>query len=165
MLGKNRLTERSGERNVSGLTYREETEMLYQSRLSYLGQLTGNHFLDEKKLHSLAWNMGYSYAYRTEPDRRIVVNQAGMSDGVDVSQLKVGNESIKRYFQSLSDHVFSGSVDYKGTVPMGEILSTVKGGLISEYRTRNYTPREFIYRYENLSLEERALICICLMKK
>ena len=37
MLGKNRLTERSGERNVSGLTYREETEMLYQSRLSYLG--------------------------------------------------------------------------------------------------------------------------------
>ena len=156
MLGKNRLTERSGERNVSGLTYREETEMLYQSRLSYLGQLTGNHFLDEKKLHSLAWNMGYSYAYRTEPDRRIVVNQAGMSDGVDVSQLKVGNESIKRYFQSLSDHVFSGSVDYKGTVPMGEILSTVKGGLISEYRTRNYTPREFIYRYENLSLEERA---------
>lgn len=44
MLGKNRLTERSGERNVSGLTYREETEMLYQSRLSYLGQLTGNHF-------------------------------------------------------------------------------------------------------------------------
>lgn len=100
--------------------------------------------------------MGYSYAYRTEPDRRIVVNQAGMSDGVDVSQLKVGNESIKRYFQSLSDHVFSGSVDYKGTVPMGEILSTVKGGLISEYRTRNYTPREFIYRYENLSLEERA---------
>ena len=156
MLGKNRLTERSGERNVSGLTYREETEMLYQSRLSYLGQLTGNHFLDEKKLHSLAWNMGYSYAYRIEPDRRIVVNQAGMSDGVDVSQLKVGNESIKRYFQSLSDHVFSGSVDYKGTVPMGEILSTVKGGLISEYRTRNYTPREFIYRYENLSLEERA---------
>lgn len=156
MLGKNRLTERSGERNVSGLTYREETEMLYQSRLSYLGQLTGNHFLDEKKLHSLAWNMGYSYAYRTEPDRRIVVNQAGMSDGVDVSQLKVGNESIKRYFQSLSDHVFSGSVDYKGTVPMGEILSTAKGGLISEYRTRNYTPREFIYRYENLSLEERA---------
>ena len=67
--------------------------MLYQSRLSYLGQLTGNHFLDEKKLHSLAWNMGYSYAYRTEPDRRIVVNQAGMSDGVDVSQLKVGNEA------------------------------------------------------------------------
>lgn len=101
--------------------------------------------------------MGYSYAYRTEPDRRIVVNQAGMSDGVDVSQLKVGNESIKRYFQSLSDHVFSGSVDYKGTVPMGEILSTVKGGLISEYRTRNYAPREFIYRYENLSLEERIL--------
>ena len=44
----------------------------------------------------------------------------------------------------------------RGTIPMGEILSTVKGGLISEYRTRNYTPREFIYRYENLSLEERA---------
>lgn len=109
--------------------------------------------------------MGYSYAYRTEPDRRIVVNQAGMSDGVDVSQLKVGNESIKRYFQSLSDHVFSGSVDYKGTVPMGEILSTAKGGLIS-----SIVP--VIIRLANLSIGTRIsllknvhLICICLMKK
>ena len=151
MLGKNRLTERTGERNISSPFYREETEMLYQSRLTYLGQLAGNHFLDEHKLHSLSWNVGYSYAYKTEPDRRIIVNQAGMSEGADVSQLKVGNEEISRYFQSLSDHLFSGSVDYKGSVNLGSIRSTVKGGLMGEYRTRSYTPREFVYRYDNLT--------------
>lgn len=155
MLGKNRLTERTGERNISSPFYREETEMLYQSRLTYLGQLAGSHFLDEHKVHSLSWNVGYSYAYKTEPDRRIIVNQAGMSEGADVSQLKVGNEKISRYFQSLSDHLFSGSVDYKGAVNLGSICSTVKGGLMSEYRTRSYTPREFVYRYDNLTVAER----------
>ena len=155
MLGKNRLTERTGVRNISSPFYREETEMLYQSRLTYLGQLAGNHFLDEHKSHSLSWNVGYSYAYKDEPDRRIIVNQAGMSENTDVSQLRVGNEEISRYFQSLSDHLFSGSVDYKGTVNIGTIRSTVKGGLMSEYRTRSYAPREFVYRYDNLTVAER----------
>ena len=155
MLGKNRLTERTGVRNISSPFYREETEMLYQSRLTYLGQLAGNHFLDEHKSHSLSWNVGYSYAYKDEPDRRIIVNQAGMSENADVSQLRVGNEEISRYFQSLSDHLFSGSVDYKGTVNIGTIRSTVKGGLMSEYRTRSYAPREFVYRYDNLTVAER----------
>lgn len=155
MLGKNRLTERSGVRNISSPFYREETEMLYQSRLTYLGQLAGNHFLDEHKAHALSWNVGYSYAYKDEPDRRIIVNQAGISEGADLSQVRVGNEEISRYFQTLNDHLFSGSVDYKGVVNIGPIGSTVKAGLMGEYRTRSYAPREFVYRYDNLTVAER----------
>lgn len=155
MLGKNRLTERSGVRNISSPFYREETEMLYQSRLTYLGQLAGNHFLDEHKAHALSWNVGYSYAYKDEPDRRIIVNQAGISEGADLSQVRVGNEEISRYFQTLNDHLFSGSVDYKGAVNIGPIGSTVKAGLMGEYRTRSYAPREFVYRYDNLTVAER----------
>ncbi len=155
LLGRNRLTERAGIKDISSPYYREQTEMMYQSRLTYVGQFAGTHFIDKKKEHSLDWIVGYSYADKNEPDRRIITNQAGTSEGADLTGIITGNENIKRYFQKFRDHVVSGGIDYKGTLQNISFRPVVKGGVCGEYRDRDYSPREFIYCYDNLTQEER----------
>lgn len=153
--GKNRLTERNGISSNSGVYFVEQTEMLYTSRLSYTGQLAGNHIFDETKGSILDWNLGYSYANKQEPDRRIIKNMVGYS-GQDINTLKTYNDKIQRFYQSLGDNVMSGAVDYKLVLGDRAFKPELKAGLYGTYRNRNYTPREFIYRYDNLSESERS---------
>lgn len=152
--GKNRLTERTGISSNSGVYYVQQTEMLYTSRLSYTGQVAGNHQLDESKGSVLDWNFGYSFANKQEPDRRIVKNMVGYS-GQEIDDIQTYNDKIQRFYQSLNDNVMSGAVDYKRILGSGSFKPELKTGLYGTYRNRAYTPREFIYRYDNLSESER----------
>jgi outer membrane receptor protein involved in Fe transport len=152
ILGRNRLTERSGVKDMSSMYYREQTEMLYSSRLTYSGQFSGRH--DFSPDRALTWDTGYSYANRTEPDRRIVTNQAGVGSLEDIP-VPTGNENISRYFQDLHDHTVSLAVNYKQTFRALPFKPSLKAGIYGEYHNRDYRVREFIYRYDNLSYEER----------
>ncbi|MDR1592091.1 MAG: TonB-dependent receptor [Prevotellaceae bacterium] len=149
ILGRNRLTERSGIKDMSSMYYRKETEMLYSSRLTYSGQFAGTHHLTSNR--TFTWNVGYAYANNNEPDRRIVTNQTGIGSLDDIHSVEPGNENISRYFQELHDHIVSTSLNYKRNFTK----FALKTGFYGEYRTRNYAPREFIYRYDNLTYEER----------
>lgn len=155
IFSKNRLTERSGIKDISSPYYREQTEMLYQSRLSYAGQLSGKHYIDNQSRHSLDWTLAYNYAFRDEPDRRIVTNQSGISDTNDISHIVTGNDNITRYYQSLSDHIGSLAFNYRGEISLWGYAPIIKAGLFTEYSTRDYRPREFLYRYDKLTYEER----------
>jgi outer membrane receptor protein involved in Fe transport len=153
ILGQNRLTERTGVKDMSSPYYCEETEILYSSRLTYSGQFSGSHELTPDRIFN--WDAGYAYAAKNEPDRRIVKNYAGISDPEDIPSVVTGNENIKRYYQKLHDHSFSVSLNYKHTFARLFLKPTLKAGVYGEYRLRDYTPREFIYRYENLNSNER----------
>ncbi|MDR1681768.1 MAG: TonB-dependent receptor [Candidatus Symbiothrix sp.] len=153
ILGRNRLTERSGIKDMSSMYYREQTEMQYTSRLTYTGQLSGTHDFAADK--TLTWDVGYSFADKNEPDRRIVTNQAGIGSEADIPSVITINENISRYFQNLADHSFSAALNYKQAFAFGSIKPVLKTGLYGEFRKREYSNREFIYRYDNLSYEER----------
>jgi outer membrane receptor protein involved in Fe transport len=153
ILGSNRLTERTGVKNISSMYYREQTEILYSSRLAYSGQFSGTHDLGANQ--TFHWNAGYSYANKNEPDRRIITNQTGIGSSDDIPSVAAENENIKRYFQRLHDHTVSISLNYKRTFTRISFQPVLKTGIYGEYRTRSYMPREFIYRYDNLSYEER----------
>ncbi|MDR1459524.1 MAG: TonB-dependent receptor [Bacteroidales bacterium] len=148
ILGRNRLTERSGFKDMSSLYYRKQTEILYSSRLTYSGQLSGTHEFSPRQ--TLTWDAGYAYANKTEPDRRIITYQAGANSVNDIPAVTT-NESINRYFQNLYDHTASIAVNYayKFSRP------TIKAGIYAEYHNRDYKVREFIYRYDHLTYEER----------
>ncbi len=154
ILGRNRLTERTGIKDISSMYYLEETEMLYSSRLTYSGQLSGIHTFDTPTT-KLDWNVGYSYANRSEPDRRIVTNLAGIGSEEDIPNVTLQNDKIKRYFQKLHDNIVSASVNYKKALGQGAIIPTLKVGAYAEYRDRDYNPREFIYRYDKLPYSEK----------
>ena len=153
VLGRNRLTERTGIKDMSSTYYREQTEIQYTSRLTYSGQLAGTHDFSANK--SLTWNAGYSFADRHEPDRRIVTNQAGITSKTDIPSVVTSNDNISRYFQNLEDHSVSAAVNYKHGFAFGKFKPTLKTGLYGEYRSRDFQNREFTYRYNNLSPEER----------
>jgi outer membrane receptor protein involved in Fe transport len=153
ILGRNRLTERSGIKDISSMYYRKQTEMLYSSLLAYSGQFSGMHHLSSNQ--TFHWDAGYSYANRNEPDRRIITYQAGIGSPDDIPSVTAENENTKRYFQKLHDHNVSISLNYKQTFIHIPLQPVLKAGIYSEYRIRNYAPREFIYRYDNLNHEER----------
>ena len=200
ILGKNRLTERTGIRDVSSMYYREQTEIQYTSRLTYSGQISGTHHLSRGNrgnrgsrgnggnrnsptspaypispispisptsisCGTLTWDVGYSFANRHEPDRRIISNLAGIRSEEDIPSVVTTNENIKRYFQQLEDNAFSGAVNYKYTFnspisptsPISPISPTLKTGIYGEYRMRNFNNREFIYDPRNLPYDERQV--------
>ncbi|MDR0414768.1 MAG: outer membrane beta-barrel protein [Prevotellaceae bacterium] len=154
VLGRSRLTERTGIKDMSSLYYREQTEMQYTQRLTYSGQLAGIHDLAPRQ--TLSWDAGYSYAGKAEPDRRIIANQGGIGSRDDIPSVAVGNDNVSRYFQDLRDNTASASLSYKQTLT-SELLNnpTLKAGAYGEYHTRSYAPREFTYRYENLDYATR----------
>jgi outer membrane receptor protein involved in Fe transport len=155
VLGSNRLTLRTGIRDMSSMYYREQTEMLYSSRLVYSGQLSGVHRLAANR--TLAWDAGYSYANKTEPDRRIITNYAGIGSEADVAFATMGNDHISRYFQDMYDHTFSAALNYRHTFAKVFFAPVVKAGFYGERRDRSYSPREFIYRYNRLAYDERQI--------
>ncbi len=150
ILGSNRLTERTGTSENSGVYYREETEMRYSSRLTYTGQFTGTHELRSEG--TLTWDAGYSYAGRNEPDRRIVEDQRG----INAPASDLANDKIRRFFETLHDHTVSASTDYRRPLHLGNLETSLRAGLFGEFRTREYSPREFIYRYDNLPYDQRG---------
>lgn len=156
IVGRNRLTERSGLSLVSGEYAEKQTEFLYSSRLTYTGQLAGHHALGRDRSSTIDWNGTYSYAHRNEPDRRIVSNIGQVpADRVVTENTPTYNDKIQRYYQNLDDHAISGAMDYKKEFKNSSFRPTIKAGAYGEYRTRVYTPREFTYNYDNLAHDVR----------
>lgn len=157
IIGKNRLTERYGVSSVSGDYYENQTEMRYNSRLTYTGQLAGKHTLGSDRSNQLDWNATYSFANKNEPDRRIVNNLGPIpADGNITPNVPAYNDNIRRFFQNLNDNIVSANVDYKKIFSGKNWEPEIKAGLYGEYRTRDYNPREFIYRYDHLSNDVRS---------
>ncbi|MDR1593219.1 MAG: TonB-dependent receptor [Prevotellaceae bacterium] len=206
ILGRNRLTKRTGIKDVSSMYYYEQTEIQYSSRLIYSGQFSGTHELGDgvwglgnrvwglgdrvwglgnRDSHApnpnphtlnpnspnpqtlnpnahtpnpnsptLSWDIGYSFASKNEPDRRIVVNYAGIGNEEDIPFVTTHNDNISRYFHNLYDNIFSAALNYRHTFD-NIFLSALKTGFYGEYQDRDYAMREFIYRYNKLSYEER----------
>lgn len=155
-LAKNRLIERKGTKNIGSTAFFDNTEMLYNSRLTYTGQLAGSHRFGDERSHNIDWNTSYSYANMREPDRRIVTNSAGVGEDDEVDyNMKTANQTISRYFQNLDDNIISLGVNYKKKFEEGSFNPTIKAGLYADVRDRKYIPREFTYRYTNLTLEQR----------
>jgi outer membrane receptor protein involved in Fe transport len=155
--GRNRLTEREGVKDQSSMYFVRQTEMLYSSRPTFGAQFAGTHTLNRSS--TLKWSAGYSYAGKDEPDRRIVTAMAGIGGREDIPAAVPTNDNIKRYFLSLRDRAASASSDF--TREFGsERKVTLKSGVYGEYRRRSYAPREFIYRYDNLSYDERRTLLV-----
>ena len=152
IVGRNRLTEREGIKDQSSMYLVRQTEMLYSSRPTFGAQFAGTHTLNPST--NLKWSAGYSYAGKSEPDRRIVTSMAGIGGREDIPAAVPTNDNIKRYFLSLNDHATSVSSDFARDFG-DERKVTFKTGVYGEYRRRSYSPREFIYRYDNLSYDER----------
>lgn len=140
-LGKNRYTSRKGLNAQSD--YEENSEYYYSSRTTYNGQFTGKHKLEHARLD---WSTGYAFADRSLPDRRRILLSDATIYGKDAMWVSTGND-ISREFSLLTEHIFSGNVNYEQELTFGSFTPLLKTGAYAEYRTRDYNTRYFYYNW------------------
>ncbi len=152
-IGKNRYTTREGWQNISARYNQEKQEYMYSSRTTYTGQFAGSHRIGESDLD---WNISYSYAGLNQPDRRIINREENLIYGDRFfGQMGIDQNEITRDFVKLDEHILSPAVNY--TIPLtikGDIKSEIKAGLYGEFRTRQYSNRQFFYRFNQYNLPE-----------
>ena len=117
-------------------------EYYYRSRITTNTQLTGKHTMGSDKLE---WSASYSYANRRMPDRKRYTIDDALERGV--MMLTAGNE-INREFTKLDEHILSVNVNESHDFQFGTFQPTVKVGAYGEYRTRDYSTRQFIYNWD-----------------
>lgn len=119
----------------------------YSGRTTYSGQLSGNHKLQNSEDKKLDWNLGFAYANRIEPDRQnwsMKENQTGAYEYVlpDVPSI---NE-LGRLYMTNHEYVSTAALNYDRKLLLGSIMSNIKAGFYSEYKTRNFAERSITYR-------------------
>ena len=139
-IGRDRYTSRVG---INAQSNNEQSaEYYYMSRTTYNGQFTGRHqFTDNRKFD---WSVGYAYANNCMPDRRRYV----INDALEKGKLGLTSiNDIEREFTRLNEHTASVNVNYRDTYTIGQIEPELRVGAYSDYRTRSYRARDFIYTY------------------
>ncbi|MDR0537021.1 MAG: TonB-dependent receptor [Tannerellaceae bacterium] len=133
--GRDRYTFRDGWQNISALYTQEKEEYYYNSRGSYTGQLGGFHALGAGRLD---WTLGYSFANKHQPDRRIIDREEDRE--------KYAMNSIIRDFNRLGEDILSAGVNYSRTFEFGRFSPSLKGGAYVDWRSRSYSTRYFLYK-------------------
>ena len=97
VIGLNRYTFRDGYQNLSQKYLQQQQEYLYNSRLTYSGQLNGSWTLSEPS--QLKACIGYSFANNDRPDRRRI-NREQNDNEVDphYGQFRIDQNEISRDF-------------------------------------------------------------------
>ncbi len=119
----------------------------YSSRTTYSGQLSGNHKLQDSEDKKLDWNLGFAYANRIEPDRqnRSMKESANGNYEYMLPDVPSINE-LGRLYMTNHEYVTTAALNYDRKILLGEIISTLKAGAYSEYKTRNLSERSITYR-------------------
>lgn len=135
-IGKSRYSTRTGF-NAQPDNIQDD-EYYYSSRTTYNTQLTGKHDFNS---HLLDWSIGYAYANRDMPDRRLI-------ERTDRTEQRMGVYRIGREFSKLNEHIASFSSNYEKEFSFGKFTPLLKAGIYGEYRSRDYRTRQFQYGWE-----------------
>jgi len=138
-LGNSRYTWREG---VSAQSDQQRSaEYYYSSRTTYNAQLTGKHTIGD---NGLDWSLSYSFAGKNVPDRKMYL----LNDSAETGTIQIANgNDMQRQWTRLREHIMSLSVNDEQKLKMGNWSPTLKTGIYSEYRTREYLTRDLIYSW------------------
>ena len=120
------------------------------SRSTYSGQLSGEHNFIEG-ISRLDWNIGYAYANRLEPDRKVITTK--LNDNTGLYELALPNTANPRLAGRLYldnyEHILSNSANYENRFNIGVFPPTLKIGYYLEYKTRRFNARNIGYAVGN----------------
>lgn len=150
-LNKERFTTREGWQNISAMYIQEKQEYLSASRTTYTGQFLGS---GKAGRGDYDWNASYSYAGMDQPDRRIINREENNIYGDEFfGHMAIDQNEISRDFSELDEHIFALAANY--TLPVLNRLPSpaeFKAGIYGEYKRRDYTNRQFFYRFNSYGL-------------
>lgn len=150
-LDKERYTTREGWQNISAMYIQEKKEYFTSARTTYTGQFLGS---GKAGSGDYDWNASYSYAGMEQPDRRIINREENNIYGDEYfGHMAIDQNEITRDFSELDEHIFALAANY--TLPVLKGLpapAELKAGLYGEYKIRDYSNRQFFYRFNSYGL-------------
>lgn len=118
----------------------------FMSRSTYSGQISGDHRFRNGDL-KVNWNLGYALANRNEPDRKVLVYQKNENNGE--YKLIINNNPqpnfAGRFFQKTNENIISGALNLENKFNFSAFTPTLKVGLYTEQKSRDFTARNIGY--------------------
>ncbi|THU41419.1 TonB-dependent receptor [Niastella caeni] len=111
----------------------------------YSTQLEGDHSLKNKS--KLTWNVNYALTLRDNPDYKFApfIKSEADANKNDVPYEVVLRDTY-RFFANLEEHAVGGNVNYSRPFNLfGDKASTIKLGVLSQYKFREFSARIFRY--------------------
>lgn len=160
--GNNRLSLRSGHEYYSNNAIRS-VEQGFLSRSTYSGQVGGSHNFSNETL-KVEWIVGYAYADRDEPDvkrLKYILNEVETSPhygqyGMEFP-LSPLTSSAGRLFMSLKENIISTTLNIEKKLAFGSFAPSVKLGIYTENKSRDFSARKLGYVYSNVYQRDREI--------
>lgn len=124
----------------------------------YSTQLEGDHSLKNKS--KLTWNLNYALTLRDNPDYKFApfIKDSSAAGKADVPYEVILRDTY-RFFANLEEHAVGGNVNYSRPISLfGDKASTIKAGLLSQYKYREFSARIFRYNKSPYSSFNSALL-------
>ncbi|OQP46791.1 hypothetical protein A4R26_07640 [Niastella populi] len=111
----------------------------------YSTQLEGDHSMKNKS--KLTWNLNYALTLRDNPDYKFApfIKSEEDADKAEVPYEVVLRDTY-RFFANLEEHAVGGNANYSQPVKLfGDKASSIKLGVMSQYKYREFSARIFRY--------------------
>ena len=112
-------------------------------------QLEGEHVVSSRN-DRLKWNVNYALTARNQPDYRVLPYAKNLDELNDKDKdFKVVLRDTYRFWSDLFENAFGGQLNYTLPLTFWGQKQQVKGGLLAQYKIRDFSTR--IFRYEQAS--------------
>lgn len=148
---------REGYRIDQGQDLRSYNSMYTQNRLVST-QLLGEHFIPKGKV-KIEWNLGYNNLKRDVPDYKQLTYKRPMGDTASPWTMPVAtqpsfNDINGRFYSTMMDDIYSGSVDLAIPFITGPVRHEIKFGGYGQYKDRTFEARTFSYvKYQSSTFD------------
>jgi hypothetical protein len=141
-------------RDFYGGSYKTATELGFQSRSIYSGQLTGSHNFNNYNIN-LNWTLGYSYTNKLQPDiRRVEMSRnedAGPSAPYTISlNFNADPKLLGRLSLENHENIWMGALNYTNKLHFDNFVPEIKTGLFMEKKDRTFSARNIGFAISNV---------------
>jgi hypothetical protein len=136
----NEAREISGFNEEAGNTV-YDTRLRFYSRALTFGQMVGEHKLRKLRDATLDWQLNLSQATSDEPDTRENVYAHDPAGRVWAQ----GTLSGYHFFADQKETAYGGAVNWTQPIVRGDAPTRIKGGLLLQFRSRDFNARRFRY--------------------
>ncbi|HPE57750.1 MAG TPA: TonB-dependent receptor [Bacteroidales bacterium] len=146
--GKSKTTYRDGIDYYRNSNKIDWTELAYDSRTIYSGQISGKHNVRDD-ITNVNWTLGYAYAKRDQPDNRRIYRYAAYINDTTYAPFQLdytswsNTESNGRLFFELDENILTADVNFNTKFLFGNFQPSLKAGVYSENKYRDFGIRTF----------------------
>lgn len=139
-IGFNKTTYRYGTDSESDLI--KSYEERFMSRSMYSGQIGGEHNINEGNL-KIEWNIGYSFANRLEPDRKVYMSKyvEAKDSFKAVLPTSANPKSCGHLYMKNIENIYSSGLGIEKKFNFTSFIPTLKAGFYSENKNREFNAR------------------------